>query len=179
MNLNKNGPPESRKIECPYCYGVITVSIRCVSMPCHLCNQHINVKDILFPPDKKRKAIIKSRTVSCFKCGKKISADMSAQAVTCKYCYNRNDMSDHKLKSILGKNFETYGSLYLKKKGIIEISNVRVGSAIIKGKVKGDLYSMGTVEILKHGEIYGKITCRKLVVKKGGIFSGKVQMLDA
>jgi len=26
---------------------------------------------------------------------------------------------------------------------------------------------METVEILKKGEIYGKITCRKLIVKKG------------
>ncbi len=34
-------------------------------------------------------------------------------------------------------------------------------------------------EILKKGEIYGKITCRKLIVKKGGTFSGMVEMLNA
>ena len=60
--------------------------------------------------------------------------------------------------------------MYLKRKGVIEISNIQVGDAVIKGKINGDLHAMGTVEILKSGEIYGKITCRKLIVKKGGVF---------
>jgi hypothetical protein len=38
--------------------------------------------------------------------------------------------------------------------------------------------AMGTVEIQKKGEIYGKITCRKLIVNKGGTFSGRVKMLS-
>jgi len=97
----------------------------------------------------------------------------------CTYCYHHNDLSDYKIKAILGKHIETHGTLYLKRKGVIEISNIRVGNAIIKGKIHGDLYAMGTVEILKPGEIYGKITCNKLIVKKGGIFNGSVRMLNA
>jgi cytoskeletal protein CcmA (bactofilin family) len=38
---------------------------------------------------------------------------------------------------------------------------------------------METVEVLKHREIYEKITCHKLIVKKGGIFRGMVVMLNA
>ncbi|MEE9260460.1 MAG: polymer-forming cytoskeletal protein, partial [Candidatus Scalindua sediminis] len=68
---------------------------------------------------------------------------------------------------------------YLKKKGKIEISNIQVGDAIIQGKVKGNLKAVGTVEIMKRGEIYGKITCRKLIVNNGAIFDGSVEMLDA
>jgi len=79
----------------------------------------------------------------------------------------------------LGKNLETYGTLHLKKRGIIEISSIRVGNAVVQGRIKGDISAMGTVEILKKGEIYGKITCRKLIVKKGGTFSGIVKMLNA
>ena len=77
-----------------------------------------------------------------------------------------------------GKNIETHGSLYLKRRGVIEISSIRVGDAIIKGRIKGNVHAMGTVEIFKHGEIYGKITCSKLIVNKGGVFSGNVEMLD-
>lgn len=115
----------------------------------------------------------------CFKCGKEIFADKKAQAVDCKYCYHHNDLSDYKIKSLIGKIIETHGTLYLKKRGVIEISNIRVGNAIIQGKINGDIYAKGTVEILKHGEVHGKITCRKLVVNKGGIFNGKVNMLQA
>ena len=53
-----------------------------------------------------------------------------------------------------------------------------VGDAFIEGKINGDLTAMGAVEILKHGEVRGTITCRKLMVKKGGIFEGSVRMLQ-
>jgi cytoskeletal protein CcmA (bactofilin family) len=88
-------------------------------------------------------------------------------------------LSDHKVKTLLGINLETYGTLHLKKRGIIEISSIRVGNAVVQGKIKGDVNAMGTIEISKNGEIYGKITCRKLIVNKGGTFSGQVMMLNA
>ncbi|MDR4506772.1 MAG: polymer-forming cytoskeletal protein [Candidatus Brocadiaceae bacterium] len=78
----------------------------------------------------------------------------------------------------MGKIFQTHGSLYLKKKGVIETSTLHVGNAFIEGKINGDLNAMGTVKILKRGEVYGKITCRRLFVEKGGIFFGSVQMLN-
>jgi cytoskeletal protein CcmA (bactofilin family) len=67
----------------------------------------------------------------------------------------------------------------LKKKGKIEISNILVGNAIVQGRIMGDVSAMDTVEILKHGEICGKIICRRLIVNKGGTFSGMVEMLNA
>ncbi len=114
----------------------------------------------------------------CMKCGKEIFIDKNAQAVTCKHCYHGNDLSDYKVKTLLGQKLETHGTLYLKKKGIVKISNILVGNAVIKGKVNGDLRALGTVEIYKRGEIHGKITCRKLVVYKGGVFDGTVEMLN-
>lgn len=130
-------------------------------------------------PKKRKKLSRGDRKILCYKCGKEIFTNAKAQAVVCCYCYHHNDLSDYKIKAVLGKNIETHGTLYLKRKGVIEISSIRVGNAIIKGKIHGDLYAMGTVEILKPGEICGKITCRKLIVKKGGIFNGSVRMLNA
>lgn len=179
MSSKSNESSDSRDIKCPYCKGGLTVSLNCMSMPCRHCNKHINVKEILFPSEKKRISSIGRRRILCFKCKREIFTDEKAQAVTCQHCYNRNDLSNHKVKTLLGKNLETYGTLHLKKKGIIEISNIRVGNAVVQGRIKGDVNAMDTVEILKHGEIYGRITCRKLIVKKGGTFSGMVEMLNA
>ncbi|ODS31780.1 MAG: Polymer-forming cytoskeletal [Candidatus Scalindua rubra] len=179
MNSKSNDSFDTRDISCPYCKGSLTVSAHCMSMPCRHCNKHINVKEIIFPSKKKQISSIGRRRVLCFKCEREIITDESAQAVTCKYCYHRNDLSDYNIKSLLGKNLETYGTLHLKKKGIIEISSLRVGSAVVQGRIKGDVSAMGTVEIQKKGEIYGKITCRKLIVNKGGTFSGRVNMLNA
>ena len=178
MRAKSNELPDIRNIACPYCNGSLTVSVNCMSMPCRHCNKHINVKEIIFPSEKKRVSLIGKRSILCFKCEREIFTDEKAQAVTCQHCYNSNDLSDHKVKTLLGVNLETYGTLHLKKRGIIEISSLRVGNAVVQGKIKGDVNAMETVEISKNGEIYGEITCRKLIVNKGGTFSGKVKMLN-
>ncbi|GAX59955.1 integral membrane protein [Candidatus Scalindua japonica] len=179
MSPKSNELPETRNIACPYCNGSLTVSVNCVSIPCNHCNKHINAKEIIFPPEKKRISHIGKKKILCFKCNREIFTDEKAQATTCQHCYNSNDLSDHKVKTLLGVNLETYGTLHLKKRGIIEISSIHVGNAIVKGKINGDINAMGTVEIKKKGEVYGKITCRKLIVNKGGVFSGKVKMLNS
>lgn len=178
MSSKSNELPNTKKISCPYCNGSLTVSVQCVSMPCRHCNKHINVKEIIFPPEKKQIIPVGQRRILCFKCEEEIFTSEKAQAVTCQHCYHRNDLGNHKVKTLLGVNLETYGTLHLKKRGKIEISSIRVGSAIIQGTINGDIYAMDTVEIQKKGEVYGKITCRKLIVNKGGIFSGKVKMLN-
>ncbi|MDR4506390.1 MAG: polymer-forming cytoskeletal protein [Candidatus Scalindua sp.] len=153
--------------------------MNCVSIPCRICNRHINVKEILSPSEAKKISIVGKRMILCFKCGREIFTDKSAQAVACNHCYHRNDLSHHKIKSVFGKNIETHGDLYLKRKGVIEISKIRVGNAIIKGRINGDVYATGMIEILKHGELYGTITCSKFLVHRGGAFRGKVTMLDS
>jgi DNA-directed RNA polymerase subunit RPC12/RpoP len=176
----KKSSSQTRDIVCPYCKGNLTVSANCMSMPCSHCNQHINIKAVLLPSaEGKEKSSVERRRLHCFKCEREIFADEKAFAVICKYCSRRNDLSDYTVKSRLGRNLETHGTLYLKKKGKIEIPNVQVGNAIIQGIIKGNLKAVGTVEVLKSGEIYGKITCRKLIVNKGAIFDGSVEMLDA
>lgn len=179
MNSKANELHGTRDIVCPYCHHNLIVSVHCISIPCRHCNRYIDVKAVLSPPEEKKKLSRGDRKILCYKCGKEIFTNAKARAVVCCYCYHHNDLSDYKIKAVLGKNIETHGTLYLKRKGVIEISSIRVGNAIIKGKIHGDLYAMGTVEILKPGEICGKITCRKLIVKKGGIFNGSVRMLNA
>lgn len=179
MKSNREESSETREIVCPNCQGKNTVSMHCMSLPCRHCNRYINIKDILSPVEDTKEYNVGMRRLLCFKCGKEIYIDKNALAVTCKYCYHGNDLSNYKVKNLLGKKIETHGTLYLKKKGAIEISNILVGNAIVKGRIKGNVKAFGTVEIYKCGEIYGKITCRKLIVNKGGVFDGTVEMLNA
>ena len=168
---------ETKNIVCPYCHGNFIVSVQCLSISCRHCNKHINISKNLTLGEKKKKTEIEKRKLICGKCNKEILADKNAQAIICKYCYHRNDLSDHKVKTIIGTIFQTHGQLYLLRKGIIEFSTIQVGSAIIKGKVLGDITAFGTVEILKKGEVRGNITCRSFIVNKGGYFEGHVQIL--
>ncbi len=175
----KKSSSETRDIVCPYCKGNLTVSTNCMSMPCPRCNKHINIKAVLSPSEEKEKSSVEKRRLHCFKCKREIFVDEKDYAVICKYCSRHNDLSDYTVKSRLGRNLETHGMLYLKKKGKIETSNIQVRDAIIQGKIKGNLKAVGSVEVMARGEVYGKITCRKLIVNQGGIFGGSVEMLDA
>ncbi len=179
MRAKSDELSDTRNIACPYCNGSLTVSVNCMSMPCLHCNKHINVNEIIFPAEKKQITLVGKRRIHCFKCAKEIYTDKKAQAVTCQHCYNSNDLSNHKVKTLLGVNLETYGTLHLKKRGKIEISSIRVGNAVVQGRITGDINAMETIEISKKGEIYGEVTCRKLIVQKGGTFSGTVKMLNA
>ncbi len=171
---------EKRDIICPYCKGNLTVSMNCMSMPCSHCNKHINIKAILLPSEEKKRSSVEKRSLHCFKCEREIFVDEKDYAVICKYCSRHNDLRDHTIKSSrLCRNLETHGVLYLKKKGKIETSNIQVRDAIIQGKIKGNLKAVGSVEVMNRGEVYGKITCRKLIVNNGGIFGGSVEVLDA
>jgi len=169
----------TRDIVCPYCKGNLTVSTNCMSISCSHCNKHINIKTILSPSEEKKKSSVEKRSLHCFKCDMEIFVDERDYAVICKHCSRHNDLRDYTIKSSrLGRNLETHGTLYLKKKGKIETSNIQVRDAIIQGKIKGNLKAIGSIKVMKRGEVYGKITCRKLIVNNGGIFDGSVEMLD-
>ncbi len=175
----KMSSSETRDIVCPYCKGTLTVSTNCMSTPCIHCNQHLNIKALLAPQEEKKKHSVEKRRLHCFKCEREIFVDEKDYAVICKYCSRHNDLRDYTIKaSRLGRNLETHGVLYLKKKGKIETSNIQVKDAIIQGVIKGNLKAVGSVEVMKHGEVYGKITCRKLIVNDGGTFGGSVEVLD-
>ncbi len=180
MSTKTSKSPETRDIICHYCKGNLTVSINCMSMPCSHCNKHINIQAILSPSEEKKKTSVEKRSLHCFKCEREISVDEKDYAVICKYCRRHNDLRDYTIKSSrLGLNLETHGTLYLKKSGKIKTSNIQVRDAIIQGNLKGNLKAVGSVEVMKRGEVYGKITCRKFIVNNGGIFGGSVKVIDA
>ena len=97
MSSKSNELPNTRNITCPYCNGILTVSVKCVSMPCRHCNKHINVKESIFPSEKKRITPLGQRRILCFKCEKEIFTNEKSQAATCQHCYHRNDLGNHKV----------------------------------------------------------------------------------
>ena len=166
---------ETMDIICPHCDGGFTVSIYCMSMPCPHCNRHINVKEVIPLSEREQKSSIGKISLLCFKCGKEIFIDENTKAVSCNYCHHRNDLNNFKIKSHPDKNFQAHDTLYIKSEDTVEVPKIYVRNAVIMGKFKGHICASGTVAILEHGEIYGKITCRKLIIKKGGTFDGTLQ----
>ena len=179
MNHKSTATPVMKETMCPYCHSTLSIPAQATSTICQYCNRQININESPNSHQEKKKVQFEKRKLFCYKCGEELVVDKKAQAVMCKHCYHRNDLSDHKIKRMFGTVLQTHGQLFLLKKGVIETSKIEVGNAIIRGRVSGDITAYGPVEILKNGEVFGNIACSRLIVKKGGTFQGNVTILDS
>jgi len=68
------------------------------------------------------------------------------------------------------------GFLYIESGAIIE-ANIKVGSVIIGGIVKGNVEATERLEMLSSGQVVGNIRTSKLKIADGVVFDGKCEMI--
>ncbi len=118
-----------------------------------------------------------ARDISCPFCQCPISVPVHCVCVPCHHCKRQIDLNDDTVNPRKDNDQLRHSDLYLKERHQLDVSKMYVGNAVISGKFKGHLYSSGTVKILEHGEFYGTISCRKFLIRKGGIFDGKLLLM--
>ena len=68
------------------------------------------------------------------------------------------------------------GFLYVEQ-GATITANIRVGSVVIGGTVKGNIEATEKLEMLATGKVYGNIRTAKLKIADGVVFEGKCEMI--
>ncbi len=68
------------------------------------------------------------------------------------------------------------GFLYIES-GAMVTANIRVGSVVIGGTVKGNVEASDKLEMLATGKVYGNIKTAKLKIADGVVFEGKCEMI--
>jgi len=68
------------------------------------------------------------------------------------------------------------GFLYVEQ-GAVITANIRVGSVVVGGTVKGNIEATEKLEMLATGKVYGNIRTAKLRIADGVIFEGKCEMI--
>ena len=66
------------------------------------------------------------------------------------------------------------GFLYIEQ-GATITANIRVGSVVVGGTVKGNIEATEKLEMLSTGKVYGNIRTAKLKIADGVVFEGKVR----
>ncbi len=56
---------------------------------------------------------------------------------------------------------------------------VHCQSAVIAGKVEGNIFASERVELQSGAQVFGNITCRELVIQPGCVFEGSCSMVRA
>ena len=67
------------------------------------------------------------------------------------------------------------GALHLSDEAIIR-GNLNLHSAILRGKVSGNVSAKDKIEIKSKGELFGDIRAPKLVIEEGATFVGKCEV---
>lgn len=112
--------------------------------------------------------------------------------------FNDKEKISNKIETLIGENCKIVGSLY--GEGLIKIdgsiegdiswqddvilgissyckSNINCKSALVNGKVDGNVICENVLTIENCGKIVGDITVKNLIIKEGGSLDGKCTMV--
>jgi cytoskeletal protein CcmA (bactofilin family)/ribosomal protein S27E len=106
-----------------------------------------------------------SSVVECFECKRKQQVSGAATSTICPSCSAHIDLRDYKITSGFSRSIRTRGNVHLSGKGDLASSNVECQSALIEGRLRGNLHC-DTATINYSGKIPGRISARHVVVER-------------
>lgn len=104
--------------------------------------------------------------VECFDCKAKQEVISSASSTTCPKCSAHLDLRDYKITTSFSRAIRTHGEVHVTSKGDLSSSNVVCRTALIEGKLRGNLLCSGTVTINVNGKIPGRLTANQLLIER-------------
>ena len=107
-----------------------------------------------------------SSVVECFECKRKQQVSGAATSTICPSCSAHIDLRDYKITSGFSRSIRTRGNVHLSGKGDLASSSVVCRSALIEGRLRGNLHCDNTATINYSGKIPGRISARHVVVDR-------------
>jgi cytoskeletal protein CcmA (bactofilin family)/ribosomal protein S27E len=107
-----------------------------------------------------------SCVVECFECKRKQQVSGAASSTICPSCSAHIDLRDYKITSGFSRSIRTRGNVHLSGKGDLASSSVVCRSALIEGRLRGNLHCDDTATIHYSGKIPGRISARHVVVDR-------------
>ena len=104
--------------------------------------------------------------IECFDCKRKQQVSGAATSTICPSCSAHIDLRDYKITSGFSRSIRTRGNVHLSGKGDLASSSVVCGSALIEGRLRGNLQCDNTATINYSGKIPGRISARHVVVER-------------
>jgi len=108
----------------------------------------------------------RSSVVECFDCKAKTEVISAASSTNCPKCSAHLDLSDYKINTIFSRAIRTHGEVHVTSKGDLSSSSVVCRSALIEGKLRGNLHCIGTATINYSGKIPGRLTAEHVLVER-------------
>src|SRR5213595_390439 len=107
-----------------------------------------------------------SSVIECFDCKRKQQVCGTATSTICPSCSAHIDLRDYKITSGFSRSIRTRGDVHLTGKGDLASSSVVCRSALVEGRLRGNLHSEDTVTINYSGKVPGRISGRHIIVDR-------------
>ena len=108
----------------------------------------------------------RSSVIECFECKRKQQVCGAATSTICPACSAHIDLRDYKITSGFSRSIRTRGDVHLTGKGDLGSSSVVCRSALIEGRLRGNLHCDDTATINYSGKVPGRISARHIVVDR-------------
>jgi cytoskeletal protein CcmA (bactofilin family)/ribosomal protein S27E len=108
----------------------------------------------------------RSAIIECFECKRKQQVSGAATSTICPACSTHIDLRDYKITSGFSRSIRTRGDVHLTSKGDLASSSIVCRSALIEGRLRGNLHCDDTATINLSGKIPGRISARHVIVER-------------
>src|SRR2546425_13076813 len=108
----------------------------------------------------------RSSVIECFECNRKQQVCGAATSTICPGCSAHIDLRDYKITSGFSRTIRTRGDVHLTAKGDLSSSGVICRSALIEGRLRGNLHCDDTATINFSGKIPRRLSAPHAIVKR-------------
>ena len=180
-----NSSPDKLSVECPHCGFKQLEYAAAKSSICRQCGRYfspfapkrglqLHVKEEAATPEnssirQKFEALWRrqhSSLIECFECKRKQQVSGAASSTICPECSAHIDLRDYKISSGFSRTIRTWGDVHLTSKGDLSSSSVTCRSALIEGRLRGNLHCYGSATINFSGRIPGRLTAGHVIVER-------------
>jgi cytoskeletal protein CcmA (bactofilin family) len=106
------------------------------------------------------------RLVACFECKRKHEVSEAATSTNCPGCSAHIDLRDYKITTSFSRSIRTRGDVHLTTKGDLNSTSVVCRTAMIEGRLRGNLECEESATINFVGKIPGRLTANYVCVER-------------
>src|ERR1043165_7949077 len=107
-----------------------------------------------------------SSEIECFDCKAKHEVSSAATSSFCPKCSTHVDLRSYKITTSFSRSIKTQGEIHVTAKGDLSSTTVTCRTALIEGKMRGNMNCLGTATINYAGKIPGRLVADQVVVDR-------------
>jgi cytoskeletal protein CcmA (bactofilin family) len=108
----------------------------------------------------------RNRVAACFECKRKHEVSEAATSTNCPGCSAHIDLRDYKITTAFSRSIRTRGDVHLTAKGDLNSTSVICTSALLEGKLRGNLQCEESATINFCGKIPGRLTAKHVNLER-------------